>query len=288
MKPLILAVLAASMLFGQETPAIFEAASIKPGDPDQVSGPRVPNGDGAIVFPACARGTIRVDARRFSAENTTLYSLITLAYGIRYSCFIVNEAALLSGGPKWALTERFSVEAAIPADTPPYTLEQLDAGTAPALQAMLRNLLKERFRLELRSTAKEMRAWVLTAVPGSARPQAARAGEPRRANLSIEPDENKEFIVHVVGNRISVADFGHVLEAATHGPVVDHTGFPNEYSFNLKFAPLEPFSGTLASIVAATSPTIFTSLHEIGMKLEHTTAAVDAWVIESAEKPSAN
>lgn len=284
MKAILLALVAASALSGQA----FDAASVKPGDPKQVTGPRIPNGDGAFVFPACARGTIRVDARRFSAENITLYSLIVLAYGIRYSCFIVSDKALLSGGPKWVLTERFNVEAALPADTPAYSLDELDAGAAPALQAMLRNLLKERFRLEIRKKTKEMSAWVLTAVPGSARPAASRPAEPHRGNLSIEPDENKEFLVHVVGNKQSVADFGHVLEAATHGPVMDHSGFAGEYSFDVKFAALEPFSGALAGIVGATSPTIFTSLREIGLKLEHTTAAVDAWVIESAEKPSGN
>src|SRR6185312_14150353 len=185
MKAILLSLVAASALFGQS----FDAASVKPGDPDQVTGPRVPNGDGVFAFPACARGTIRLDPRRFSAENTTLYSLVVLAYGIRYSCFIVNDKALLSGGPKWVLTERFTVEAAMPAGTPAYTLEELDAGAAPALQAMLRNLLKERFRLELRSTTKEMSAWVLSAAPGSARPAANRPAEPHRGNLSVEPDE---------------------------------------------------------------------------------------------------
>jgi uncharacterized protein (TIGR03435 family) len=153
---------------------------------------------------------------------------------------------------------------------------------------MLRNLLKERFRLKLRSTQEEMNAWVLTALPGNARPAASRPAEPHRANLSVEPDENKEFLVHVAGNKMSVADFGHVLEAATHGPVVDHSGLPGEYSFDVKFAPLEPFSGALAGMVAAASPGISTSLHEIGLKLEHTAAPMDAWVIESAEKPSGN
>jgi hypothetical protein len=44
--------------------------------------------------------------------------------------------------------------------------------------------------------------------------------------------------VHVVGNKMSVADFGHVLEAATHGPVGSH-GVRRQYSFEVRFAPLE-------------------------------------------------
>ena len=106
----------------------FEVASVKPGTPGFTGGPRVPDGDGTASFPACAGGLIQVDPQRFSATNTTLYTLITLAYGIRYSCFIVNDADLLSGGPKWVLADRFDVQGVIPAGSPSYTLPQLQSG----------------------------------------------------------------------------------------------------------------------------------------------------------------
>ena len=64
--------------------------------------------------------------------------------------------------------------------------------------------------------------------------------------LVIEPDENKEFIVHVRGDE-SIAHFTHVIEPVTHTPVLDHTGLTGEYSFDLKFAVIEPFSGPLAA-----------------------------------------
>src|SRR4051812_41306368 len=170
--------------------ATFEVASVKPGTPGFTGGPRVPDGDGTASFPACAGGLIQVDPQRFSATNTTLYTLITLAYGIRYSCFIVNDADLLSGGPKWILADRFDVQGVIPAGSPSYTLPQLQAGSASALQAMLRNLLTERFKLAVHPTTKDMRAYVLTALPGAeARlPQSLPEG-PKGIGLGIEPDE---------------------------------------------------------------------------------------------------
>jgi uncharacterized protein (TIGR03435 family) len=230
-----------------------------------------------------------VDPQRFSAKSTTLYTLITLAYGIRYNCFIVSDAELLGGGPKWVLSDRFDVEAVIPSGSPTYTFAELQAGATPMLQAMLRNLLEERFKLVLHRTTKEMEAYVITALPGPSKVPPARAENPPRNGLSIEPDENKEFIVHIFGNKKSIADLAHAIEPVTHKPVLDRTGLTGEYSFDLKFAALEPFSGPLASLVGATSPTIFTIFQrDLGLRLERKTASVDAWVIDRAEKPSEN
>lgn len=273
----------------QNLPAEFEVASVRPGSPGFTGAPGTPNGDGAAAFPACAGGFIQVDPQRFSATNTTLYTLITLAYGIRYSCFIVDASDLLSGGPKWVLSDRFDVQAVMPAGSPSYTQQQLRDGAAPALQAMLRNLLTERFKLAVHRSMKDMRVYVLTAVPGAVKLAPSRPEDRKVMGLNIEPDENKEFIVHVFGNRASVEDFTHAIEPVTHTPVLDRTGLTGEHSFDLKFAVIEPFSGPLASLVGATSPTIFTVLQQqLGLRLERTTAPVEAWVIDRAEKPSEN
>src|SRR3954469_13517639 len=139
-----------------ESQATFEVASVKPTPPGSfLAAPQTPNGDGAAAFPACASGMMQVDPHRFAAKNTTLYSLVTLAYGIRYSCFIVSDAELLSGGPRWVLSDRFDVEATMPAGSPEYPLQQLQSGKAPALQAMLRNMLLDRFKLDTHKTMKE-------------------------------------------------------------------------------------------------------------------------------------
>ena len=270
--------------------ATFEVASVKLGTPGFTGGPRVPDGDGTASFPACAAGLIQVDPQRFSATNTTLYTLITLAYGIRYSCFIVSDIELLSGGPKWILSDRFDVQGVIPAGSPSYTFQQLQSGNAPELQAMLRNLLLDRFKLAVHHTTKDMRVYVLTALPGAeAKLPAPHPEGAKGIGLGIEPDEKNEFFVHVRGNKASISDFTHVIEPVTHTPVLDRTGLMGEHYFDLKFAVIEPFSGPLASLVGATSPTIFTVLQQqLGLRLERTTGAVDAWVIDRAEKPSEN
>jgi len=43
----------------------------------------------------------------------------------------------------------------------------------------------------------------------------------------------------------------------THTPVLNHTGLQGEYSFDVKFAVIEPFTGALSNLVGATSPSIY-------------------------------
>jgi uncharacterized protein (TIGR03435 family) len=134
-----------------------------------------------------------------------------------------------------------------------------------------------------------MEAYVITTLPGPSKVPSARTENPPRNGFSIEPDENKEFIIHVVGNRKSIQDLAHTIEPVTQKPVLDQTGLSGEYSFDLKFAALEPFTGALASLVGATSPTIFTVFQrDLGLRLERKMTSVDAWVIDRAEKPSQN
>jgi len=174
-----------------QSPA-FEVASVKPGTPGFTGAPRVPDGDGTGAFPACAGGAIRVAPQRFSATNTTLYTLITLAYGIRYSCFLANDIEFLSGGPKWVLSDRFDVQAVMPAGSPTYTLQQLQAAEAPVLQAMLRHLLAERFTLAVHQTKRNARVYVLTALPGAAsKLTPARADRTKSIGPGLEPTRTR-------------------------------------------------------------------------------------------------
>jgi bla regulator protein BlaR1 len=267
-----------------EVPRAFDVASVRPSDPAN-SGGR----GGISPFPACGGGTLQIDPGRFVATNTTLYTLITWAYGIRYSCFIVNDADLLSGGPGWVLTDRFDIQATIPAGTRSYTPQQLQDAVAPELQAMLRTLLMERFKVALHRGMKEMRVYLLTVATGGPKLAPPDEDSPKRAGMGLVPDENQEILVRVAGNKASMADFTHLLEPVTHTPVLDQTGLAGDFSFDVKFAVIEPFSGALSNLVGATSPSIFAVLQgQLGLKLAPGRGSVDAWVIDHAEKPSEN
>jgi uncharacterized protein (TIGR03435 family) len=256
----------------------FEVASIK-----------ARGGDKGSPFPVCDGNRLQIDPGRFIATNTTLYAMITWAYGIRYSCFIVSDKGLLSGGPKWILTDRFDVQATIPADVPNYTAQQLQDGAAPAIQEMLRALLENRFKVAVHRSMKEVGVYELTVSAGGPKLTPPRENDPKRVAIGLVSDENKEILVNLVGNKASMDDFTHVIEPVTHTPVLNHTGLKGEYSFNVKFAVIEPFSGALSSLVGATSPSIYSVFEkQLGLRLAPGKGAVEEWVIDRAEKPTEN
>ena len=274
-------VAAASSPHSGQGAATFGVATVKSSGP----------GGESSQVPACGGYRLLINPGRFTATNASLYKLVTWAYGIRYDCHIVSAADLLSGGPKWILSDRFDIQATIPAGTAEYTPQQFLDGAAPELQAMLRSLLEERFKVALHRGTKEMGVYVLSLTSGGPKLAPPDGDKPRRLTMRLEPDENKDTIVHVLGNKASMADFTHLIEPVTGIPVLDRTGLTGEYSFDVKFAVLEPFSGSLVDIygVGATGPSIFSVLQgQLGLKLARSRGSVDAWVVDHAEKPSDN
>lgn len=279
---LLLAAVAAVVQVAQaQGPPKFDVTSVKPSDP--ATSPQVND-----RVPSCGGYRMQIDRGRFMAANMTLYKLITWASGIRYSCYIVNDADLVSGGPKWISSDRFDIQATIPAGTPEYTPQQLQDGAAPELQAMLRSCLAGRFKLELHRGTKEARVYELALATGAPKLAAPDPDRPKRETMRLDPDENKENLVHLLGNRASMADFTHLLEPVAGIPVRDRTGLTGEYSFDIKFAVLDPSGGRVGNVPWAASPSIFTVLQgQLGLRLTPKDF-IDTWVIDHAEKPSGN
>jgi len=279
--------LVSGTLMHAQGPLAFDVASVRPTDP----GGLPPSVSRAVSdrFPACGGYSLQIDPARFMATNVTLYKLITWAYRIRYSCYIVNDGHLLSGEPKWALTDRFDIQATIPVGTPAYTPQQLQDGAAPDLQAMLLSLLTERFKVAVHRDTKEMSVYELTLATRGPKLAAPDGDKPKRETMRLDPDENKENVVHLLGNKASTADLAHLIEPVTNTPVLDRTGLTDEYRFDVKFAVLDPSGGQIGNIPWATGPSIFTVLQgQLGLKLTPTRGPVDVWVIDRAEKPSGN
>jgi hypothetical protein len=126
---------AASNVIDRDT---FEVASIRPA--------------GLQAAVPCS-GLFELTSGRITFNAVTVYRLVTLAYG--KGCITASNLKLISGDPDWMKKETFNIQATLPEGSPFYNFQQLNSGEAPKLQAMLRNLLADRFHLALHRTSKD-------------------------------------------------------------------------------------------------------------------------------------
>jgi uncharacterized protein (TIGR03435 family) len=111
---------------GRRATLAFDAASVKPSPP---------GGDG--------RSTMRMNTGRLTVANVTLQALVTRAYDLKdYQV----------SAPDWMASAAFNINATLLPDS-----------TIGDVQAMLQNLLKERFRMELHKEKREMPVYELIA-----------------------------------------------------------------------------------------------------------------------------
>jgi uncharacterized protein (TIGR03435 family) len=277
----------------QEPPFAFEVNSVRPSAP-------LPEGMRSGPWVGCTGGPLQLDTRRFAATNKTLFHLITIAYGTRgRGCSIYSANELLSGGPPWIRSDQFDVEALIPEGVPQYTSRQLADGNAPHLQAMLQQLLAQRFKLVLRREMKEVPAYTLTL--GSARGERTSTGgvqwisrDSGMPGFVPDPDQRGVFvesrspgILVLWGRRASMADLAAALTGlvGTRRQVMDRTGLAGEFNFDI-----DGFASAIYDYRGTPPPrSIFSALaEELGLKLEESREKVEALVVESVEKPSEN
>ena len=130
----------------------FDAASVKPA------------AGGRYVEPSGGPGT--KDPGRIHYANMSLQNLLLMAYDIQ-----VFQLA----GPNWLDTERFDIDAVLPADS-----------TAAQFHAMLRNLLANRFQLQMHRETRDVSGYDLVAAKGGAKVK------PSATDLAAPPDPSEE------------------------------------------------------------------------------------------------
>jgi uncharacterized protein (TIGR03435 family) len=262
----------------KESSAVFEVASIRLGDPSR--------GGGRGVGPLACGGDIQVEPRRFVADSVTLYRLIAIAYG-KDCIFLEQNGELLQGGPDWVRSDGFTIQALMPEGSPVYTRNQLNAGKAPGLQAMLLNLLADRFKLVMRSEMKEMPVYSLMPVKGITKLVPWKEGQPSSGFVGMAGrGEQRSF--HIIGGKKSMADLATQLEDAIRRTVLDQTDITGEFNYDIQYVPVGNQVGA-EMVDGVSGPALFTAIQEqLGLKLEATRAPVQVLTIDRALKPSEN
>jgi uncharacterized protein (TIGR03435 family) len=276
---------AASVAYGQQ----FEVATIK----------QPPPSDGNRVRIMMNGGPGSSDPGRIHYENVSLKMLLTKAYG-------VQEYQI--SGPDWLDSERFDIEAKLP-----------DATTKEQFQAMLQNLLIERFKMSIHRDEKELPTYVLLVAkngpklkPSSVDPAAPDPGPTGKMVMGKDGFPDMRAGGHGVmmammmgrgakmaASQASMQELAERLADQLGRPVVDQTGLTGKYEFELHFSmeglvmPPPPPGARMAPPPGAveapsdgeSSPTLQTAIQEqLGLRLESKKAPLDLIVIDHIEK----
>jgi uncharacterized protein (TIGR03435 family) len=260
----------------------FEAATIKP----------FPEGAN-IQFSGCMGGPGSDDPGRFDCQYVSLNMLLSKAYQVK---------TMEVFGPSWLDTAHFNVEAKLPR-----------GATRDQVPAMFRNLVAERFKVELHHETRPLPGYSLTvaksglkikeSAPPSENP--ADDGPPPGGKLPID-DEGFPILrpsVIAAGPNIlyrggrarlqagntTIARLAESLSQQMNQVVVDETGLTGKYDMKMTWVPdSAEISGRPrgAAVDSDLGVDLMTALErQLGLKLVSKKVPRDTIVVDRAEKP---
>jgi uncharacterized protein (TIGR03435 family) len=245
MRTLLLLTLAAAAA-GQT----FDVASIRPAAPP-------------IGRP---RGN-RVLGDRVDFQAATLKYAILFAYNVKDYQVV---------GPAWLTDSYWEIVAKA---SGPATREEL--------AVMMRSLLAERFHLQAHTETRDYAGLVLIVGKSGPKlkPAAPAAAEPVSPTLTFHFGGGG----NVRSPRLSMGALADRITAILGRPVSDDTGLLGDYQVSLEYAPGESISQTRGSLVPPPpnpnpGVSIFTSIQELGLKLEPRKLQLPTIVIDKIEK----
>lgn len=185
---------------------------------------------------------------------------------------------LIVGGPAWIDIDRFDIVA------------KADSNASPgAVQAILRAIPAQNFRLVSHCQPRVMRAYALRA---GRRVKLDKAAPDDATGCTIRASDDGQ--VHRECRNMTMAALADGLpEMASYYidlPVVDHTGLTGAYDFRLDWAPIrraESGVGGPPIIGDAAGATIFDSIGRLGLKLEEGRYPVTVVEIDRVERLAA-
>lgn len=241
---------------GQQAPAAkFEVADVRPS---------VPVTDGSPALNAVARIGVPRNGR-YEIRRATMVDLIRTAYGV--------EADKVVGGPHWLEMNRFDIVAKVPA-----------SANRETVMPMLQALLADRFGLVIRQEMKPVKANAIVRSGGDIRLKEATSAGTCQQNISTAATT---LTLTMTCRGTSLAGLAEQLTrtpslAGVTGPVVDASGLPGSYDFDLVFVP---------AVLTNTSggQTFTQALANIGLKLEPREVPLPTITVERVNPtPTAN
>jgi uncharacterized protein (TIGR03435 family) len=211
-------------------------------------------------------------------------------------------------GPDWVASDRFNISAKLPAGS-----------TQDQVREMLRNLIKDRFKMTIHTEKREFAVYAL--VPGknglklteSASDTAGESAAPSKAlnvsasgsaaGVSVDFGNGSYYTFadnKLVGHRLTMQQIVDTLSRYTDKPVVDMTGAPATAHYDFSFEITADDYRTMlirTALKAGVSlpaeavrladlpiDSLLADMEAVGLKLDSRKAAQDALVIDHADK----
>jgi uncharacterized protein (TIGR03435 family) len=234
-------------------PLSFEVASIRP-----------------LAAPAPWRES-KTGEDRIDFPNTTLRSCIAFAYGVK---------EYQVSGPAWLGELKYDILAKAPAGT--------KRGQLPE---MMRTLLGQRFQLQVHTETREFAVYPLEVGkngPKLKESPAPAEGTPDGASFGLSM--SSAGIGRLEARRATMTALANTLVRLLGRPVVDLTGLTGKYDFDLEYS-REDGGAMRTAGAPGGSPlesepgvSLFSSIQQLGLKLEGRKIPMPAIVVDRAEK----
>ena len=193
------------------------------------------------------------------------------------------------GGPSWLDSERFDIQATATSDAAEPGTDLAKPGEEPKVNERLRSLLADRFQLMFHHETREQQVYALVVAKGW----------PKLQESTDDQSRIRMGRGTITGHAVGLGMLALNLSNELGRRVIDKTGLTGKYDFELKWTPeagqpsaVPPGSPTPWAELPPPDPngtSVLTALPEqLGLRLESQKGPVEVFLIESAEKPSAN
>ena len=182
--------------------------------------------------------------------------------------FRAGSMNYIKGGPDFLMrgVDRFNVDAKV---------EDPTKATEEQLLEMLQALLIERFNLKFHRENRDMPGYALVVAKNGPKLQAAKGDDVEFAFAGGEKPRDGEPVC-LNAHKWKASNLAMILTQMGKGPAVDRTELTGEYDFKLCWDD-------------ANGPSLFSALQDqLGLKFEPQKVPVSFFIVDSAQKPTAN
>ncbi len=213
---------------------------------------------------------------RIKASNYPLRRLIQEAFNVESYCII--------GGPSWAETEPYMVEAKPPESSPSskWVPENFKSPPNPEMRLMLQNLLADRFQLKVHRESRPGSVYALVVAKGGPRlkPPKNPAGAPFVSFGRNGPVTAEATFLTLIGQNATLNLLASRLADILRAPVNDQTAIHGNFDFVVEYAGNDRQSEVAPFLVQA--------VREIGLELKKQRGSIEVLVIDQAQRPTPN